>query len=56
LPTKPCTRLSPPPYVLHATPVSFFSILSRARDWVRSTDHSAPHYVIFPIPPLTRLS
>jgi len=27
-PPKPCTRLSSPPYALHASPVSFFSILS----------------------------
>jgi hypothetical protein len=39
------------PYVLHAPPISFFSILSPAAYWVRSTDHSAPHYVIFSIPP-----
>ena len=25
-PPKPCTRLSPPPYELHAPPISFFSI------------------------------
>jgi len=24
---KPCTRLSPPPYALHAPPISFFTIL-----------------------------
>jgi hypothetical protein len=35
--------------VLHAPPISIFSILSPARNWVRSTDHSAPHYVIFSI-------
>jgi hypothetical protein len=33
--------------VLHAPPISIFSILSPARYWVRSIDHSAPHYVIF---------
>jgi len=27
-PTKPCIRLSSPPYVLHAPPISFFSVLS----------------------------
>jgi hypothetical protein len=41
--------------VLHAPPISF-SILWPARYWVRSTDHSAPHYVIFSIPPLPRPS
>jgi hypothetical protein len=49
-------HLSLPPYVLHAPPISIFSILSLARYWVRSTDHSAPHYVIFSIPPLPRPS
>jgi hypothetical protein len=49
-PPKPCTHLSLPPYVLHAPPISFFSILSLARYWVTSTDHSAPNYVIFSIP------
>ena len=38
-PTKTCTRLSPPPYALHASPISFFSILSPAQYWVRSTGH-----------------
>jgi hypothetical protein len=32
-----------PPFVLHAPPISLFSVLSPARYWVRSTDHSAPH-------------
>jgi hypothetical protein len=40
----------PSPYVLHAPPISFFSILSPTRYWVRSTDHSTPHYVTFSIP------
>ena len=30
---------SPHPYALHAQPTSFFSILSTAQCWVRSTDH-----------------
>jgi len=38
-PPKPCTRLSPPPYELHAPPISFFSMSSPAGYWVRSTDH-----------------
>ena len=29
---------SPPPYALHAPPISFFFILSPAQYWVRSTD------------------
>jgi hypothetical protein len=45
-----------PFYVLHAPPIVIFSILSPARCLVRSTDHSALHYVIFSIPPLPRLS
>jgi hypothetical protein len=36
--------------VLHAPPIPVFSILSPARYWVRCTDHSTPHYVIFSIP------
>ena len=36
-----------PPYVLHAPPISFFSILSPEKQWVRSTDNSAPHYALF---------
>jgi hypothetical protein len=39
-----------PLHALHALPISFFSILSPAQDWVRSTDHSGLHYVIFSIP------
>ena len=38
-PPKPCAHLSLPPYVPHAPPISFFSILSLALYWVRSTDH-----------------
>ena len=35
------------PYELHAPPISFFSILVTDKFWVRSTDHDAPHYVVF---------
>ena len=42
------------PIVLHAPPFSFFSILSSAQCLVTSTDHSAPHYVIFSTLPLPR--
>jgi len=38
-PPKPCICLSSPPYLLHAPPISFFSILSPKEYWVRSTDH-----------------
>ena len=34
-PPKPCIRLSSPPYALHASPISFFSILSPEQYWVR---------------------
>ena len=36
-PPRPCTPLSPNPYVPHAQPISFFSILSPAKYWVSST-------------------
>jgi len=49
-PSKPCTRLSSPPYVLHAPFIPFFLILSPEQYWVRSTDHSAPHYVVMSTP------
>ena len=42
---------SPHPYAPHAQPISFFSILSPAQYWVRSTNHSAPRYAISSIPP-----
>ena len=47
---------SPHPYAPHAQPISFFPILSPAQYWVRSTDHSAPHYAVSSIPPLPRPS
>jgi len=34
------------PYAPHAQPISFFSILSPAQCWVRSTNHLAPRYAI----------
>ena len=55
-PTRPYTPPSPHPYAPHAQPISFFSILSPARYWVRSTDHLAPRYAISSIPPLPRPS
>jgi hypothetical protein len=36
---KPCAHFSPPPYVPHAQPISFFLILPPIQYWVRSTDH-----------------
>ena len=55
-PTKTLSPPSPHPYAPHALPISFFSILSPAQYWVRSTDHLAPHYAISSIPPLPRPS
>jgi hypothetical protein len=55
-PPKPCTRLSPPPYMLNAPPIWFFSILSPAQHWVRSTDHEGPNYEVFSTPLLPRPS
>src|SRR5215469_14425939 len=49
-PPTPCAPLSPPPYMPHALPISFFSIYPPTQYWVRNTDHSAPHYVTFSIP------
>ena len=47
---------SPHPYAPYAQPISFFSILSPAKYWVRSTNHLASHYAISSIPPLPRPS
>ena len=52
-PPRTYTPLSPHPYAPHVQPISFFSILSPAQYWVRSTDHLAPRYAIFSIPPIT---
>ena len=43
-PTKTLYTPSPHPYAPYAQPISFFSILSPAQYWVRSTDHLAPRY------------
>ena len=55
-PARPYTPPSPHPYAPHAQPISFFSILSPAQYWVRSTNHLAPRYAISSIPPLPRPS
>ena len=55
-PPRPYTPPSPHPYAPHAQPISFFSILSPAQYWVRSTDHLAPRYAVSSIPPLPRPS
>ena len=41
---------SPHPYAPHAQPISFFSILSPAQYWVRSTNNLSPCYAISSIP------
>ena len=41
------------PYTPHAQPISFFSMLSSAQYWVRSTNHLAPRYATSSIPPVT---
>ena len=55
-PTKTLYTPSPHPYAPHAQPISFFSILSPARYWVRSTNHLAPRYAVSSSPPLPRPS
>ena len=50
---RPYTPPSPHPYAPHAQPISFFSILSPAQYWVRSTNHLAPRYAISSIPPVS---
>jgi len=54
--TKTLYTPSPHPYVPHAQLISFFSILSPAQCWVRSTVHLAPRYAVSSIPPLPRPS
>ena len=54
-PPTPFGHLYPPPYALHALPISFVSILPPAQYWVRSTDHSAPRYAAFSIRKLKRI-
>ena len=51
-PPRTYTPPSPHPYAPHAQPIPFFSILSPAQYWVRSTDHLALLYAISSIPPL----
>ena len=53
-PTNTLYTPSPHLYAPHAQPISFFSILSPAQYWVRSTSHLAPRYAISSIPPLPR--
>ena len=53
-PSKTLHTPSPHPYAPHAQPISFFSILSPAQYWVRSTNHLAPRYAISSILPLKK--
>ena len=58
-PTRTLYAPSPPSQEPHAQPISFFSILSPAQYWVRSTDHLAPRYAIsssYLIPPRSKYS
>ena len=55
-PTKTLYTPTPHPYAPYAQPISFFSILSPAQYWVRSTNHLAPRYAVSSIPPLPRPS
>ena len=48
-PPKPCIHLFSP-CVLHAPPISLFSILSSEKYWVRRRDHKAPHSVVLSTP------
>ena len=50
-PPRPYTPPSPHPYAPHAQSISFFSILSPAQYWVRSTNHLVHRYAISSIPP-----
>ena len=55
-PPRPYTPPFPHPYAPHAQPFSFFSILSPAQYWVRSTNHLSLRYAISSIHPLPRHS
>jgi hypothetical protein len=48
-PPKSRTHLTPPPRVPHGPSISLFLILS-PEYLVRSTDHKAPHHVVFSTP------
>jgi hypothetical protein len=55
-PRIPCIHITCLPYLPHAPPISFFSILSPKKNWVRSTDHKPALYAVFSIPLLPRSS
>ena len=50
-PPRTYTAPSNHPYAPYAQPISFFSILSLAQYWVRSTNHLVPRNAISSIPP-----
>jgi len=52
-PTKTLYTPSPHPYAPHVQPISFFSILSPAQHWARSTNHLAPRYANLLYSPIT---
>jgi len=54
-PTKTLHTPSPQPYAPHVQPIAFFTILSPAQYWKRSTDHLAPPYAISSISQLPLL-
>ena len=45
--SKSCVQLYCPPNVPHVPPISFFFISSCELHFVRGTEHTAPHYVVF---------
>ena len=49
-PTKALCAPLLSPYSLHAPPISFFSILSSAKYFVKSADHWSPHNIVFSSP------
>ena len=55
-PTKTLYTPSTHPYAPHDQPISFFSILSPAQYWVRSTNHLVLCYAVSSISPLPRPS
>ena len=55
-PPRHYTLPSPHPYAPHVQPISFFSILSPVKYWLRCTNHLAPRNANSSIPPLPRPS
>ena len=55
-PAKPCIRLSSVPYGPHSRPSHSSLFYHSDKYWVRRTDHSANHYVVFSTPLIPRPS